>query len=326
MYGLIGCERLLTRKTSYHQGRQFFIQGKVWGEALVIMRDAAARALYLLCYDDEIEIDAYLGRFISRYGSLSHESAIAALVHTDSFDRAFSIFLLGMSEHPLWRSHVLSFLASDDPWEQWPSALCLGAVKDPAAFPVMCALLTAHLPSHPNYWEAGSGYLLVWRPYIARLLGEWGRLEAVAPLRQALDTVLGLSEESWYSLDLGDFTDEVVFALGRLQALGALTGLRAPIARIDRWRIHLSVGSMFGRYAMLPQGTLQMSDQPSEALQALLTMLETRWGITREQARAALRQYPGWKVEWRYKAEFIDQRSSLDLSEPTIAASTTETE
>jgi len=117
---------------------------------MAISHDAAARALYLLCYQDDSEVDGYVERFISRYGSLSLESARAALAQSDSFDHVFAIFLLGLSAYPTWQVHLRPYLTSADPWEQWSSVLCLGAVHDPAAFPLMCDLLTAQFPADPK--------------------------------------------------------------------------------------------------------------------------------------------------------------------------------
>jgi hypothetical protein len=284
----------------------------------MITSDAAARALFLLCYQDDVEIATYFERFASRYGTLSLDSVLAALARGDSLERLFAIFLLGMSDDPEQRAHVRPFLASDDPWEQWPSALCLGVARDPEVFPLICSLLTAQWPTNPDFRQAGSGYIMMWRPYLARLLGEWGHPEAVAPLRQALVTVLDLSEEEWDHYDLAEFTDEVVFALGRLQAIGVLTGIQAPTAQIDLWRIHMCVGSLFGHYPMPPHA-FWLRGEPSEALRAVWKALEGQWGITREQASGALRRYDGWKVEARYQAEIIEHRSMLDLSGPNMS-------
>ncbi|HEX2350115.1 MAG TPA: hypothetical protein VHI51_16885, partial [Ktedonobacterales bacterium] len=239
---------------------------------MAISHDAAARALYLLCYQDDSEVDGYVERFISRYGSLSLESARAALAQSDSFDHVFAIFLLGLSAYPTWQVHLRPYLTSADPWEQWSSVLCLGAVHDPAAFPLMCDLLTAQFPADPKVLTPGSGYLLVWRPYLARLLGAWGSREAVVPLRHALVSALELDEEQWNAYDLDDFTDEVVFALGRLKAVGALTGIVTEVAQLDLWRIHLIVGSVYGRDPM-PPGAFRKSDVPSSIFMRLETLL-----------------------------------------------------
>jgi hypothetical protein len=40
--------------------------------------------------------------------------------------------------------------------------------------------------------------------------------------------------------------DKVVYALGRLKALGALTGLHGGEDRIDLWRVHLVMGYLHG--------------------------------------------------------------------------------
>lgn len=282
----------------------------------MIARDVGARVLELLCYENDSEIEDYLEGFTARYGELSFDAAVGALRHNDSFDRLFAIFLLGMSDDPMQRAQVGPFLASDDPWEQWPSALCLGVARDAAVFPLICKLLTAQWPTSPDYREAGAGYVKVWRPYLARLLGEWGRREAVVPLRQALLATLELSDEIWDDHDLAEFTDEVVFALGRLQAIGALTAIQATPTQLDQWRIHLCVGSLFGHYPM-PEHSLRPQGKSSEAIQALWMALKEQWGLTIEQAHDSLRRYQGWKVEARYHSEFIERRGMLDLSWPS---------
>lgn len=282
----------------------------------MISRDVAAQALYLLCFQDDTEVDGYIERFTSHYGSLSLESARAALAQPDSLDHAFAIFLLGLSAYPASQAYLRHYLMSGDPWEQWPSVLCLGAARDPVAFPHLCDLLTAQFPDDSKDLPPGSGYLIVWRPYLARLLGAWGSRKAVVPLRRALIAALKLPEEQWNAHDLDDFADEVVFALGRLKSVGALTGVATNAATLDLWRIHLVVGSLYDRYPV-PTGALRKSDVPSSLFMRVEALLDHQWGIPHHEADAGLKKYRiqyGWKVESRYQHEVIEHKGILDLT------------
>lgn len=125
----------------------------------------------------------------------------------------------------------------------------------------------------------------------ACLLGEWGRKDPVPALRQAFDTAWRLEQADtidrkhvWH-----DYQDELIYALGRLEAFGALVGFPLPVLRLQFWIVLLACGSLQARSRY---GDLLTQVQINEPLrEEIAQVLEQRFGIPTEQQTAYIDSY-----------------------------------
>lgn len=247
-----------------------------WPESV----DHAFRAVYY-GGDYEREIEA----FAQRWQGLEAETFTRAFESGTPEEKALALFALNYSDSPNAQALLTTALESGEPMEQWASALCLGERKDEQALPILLSCLQELLPPRMHPLEREGGLYHSWRIRVAALFGEWGRKDVVPALRQALDTAWKLEQADtidrkhvWH-----DYQDELVYALGRLEAFGALAGFALPDARLQFWMVLLACGALqaWSRY-----GDLLTQVQINESLkQEIAQVLEQRFGVpAREQA------------------------------------------
>ena len=113
----------------------------------------------------------------------------------------------------------------------------------------------------------------------------------VPALRQALDTAWRLEQVD--SIDRKhvwhDYQDELVYALGRLEAFGALAGFSVPDARLQFWMVLLACGSLQARNRY---GDLLTQVQINEPLKKeIAQVLEQRFGVPAGEQAASIDSY-----------------------------------
>jgi hypothetical protein len=248
--------------------------------------DGAFRAVYY-GGDSEREIDA----FAKRWHGLEPEAFTRALESGTPEEKAVALFALNNSHNPNAQAMLYTALESLEPMEQWASALCLGERKDGHALPVLLSCFEAFLPPRLHPLEREGGLYHSWRIRAAYLLGEWGRKDVIPALRQALDRAWRLEQadiidrkHAWH-----DYQDELVYALGRLEALGALVGFSVPVPRLQFWVVILACGSL---QAQSRYGDLLTQVQINETLkEEIAQVLEQRFGVPAEKQRACIDSY-----------------------------------
>src|SRR5260221_6528541 len=248
--------------------------------------DRAFRAVYY-GGDSEREIDA----FAKRWHGLEPEAFTRALESGTPEEKAIALFALSYSHHPNAQATLYRALESVEPMEQWASALCLGERKDEGALPVLLFCFQDLLPPRLHPLEREGGLYHSWRMRAAYLLGEWGRKDLVPALRQALDTAWKLEQADtidrkhvWH-----DYQDELIYALGRLEAFGALVGFSLPVLRLQFWIVLLACGSL---RAQSRYGDLLTQVQINETLrEEIAQVLEQRFGVPTEQQTAYIDSY-----------------------------------
>jgi hypothetical protein len=188
--------------------------------------------------------------FIEHWGSLDTQAFIRAIRNGEGRERLFAMFALAEQPKPGIEEVYFPFLNSSSQEERWTSLICLGRLKDERVFPALLQLL---LEAHQMYF---------WRPVydddslwfhrqhcnLIRLLGAWGKEQVVPALRQTLHTVWqcehqpGPFDGRWGCRwdDLHVLEDHLAYALGALEAWGALTDLQLD-TKHRNWIIHYMI-------------------------------------------------------------------------------------
>ena len=248
--------------------------------------DRAFRSVYY-GGDSEREIDA----FAKRWQGLEAEAFTRALESGTPEEKAVALFALSYSNHPNAQAMLYTALESVEPMEQWASALCLGERKDERALPVLLSCLEELLPPRLHPLEREGGVYHSWRIRAAFLLGEWGRKDLVPTLREAFDTAWKLEQADtidrkhvWH-----DYQDELIYALGRLEAFGALVGFSLPVPRLQFWVVLLACGSLQARSRY---GDLLAQVQINKTLrEEIAQVLEQRFGVPAAEQTAYIDSY-----------------------------------
>lgn len=198
---------------------------------------------------DDVYVDA-VDRFIERWGGVETQHLLSALKQNYDKERIFAMFALAERPEPGIEEVFFPFLGSSSQEERWTSLICLGRLKDERVFPALLTLLLEghHVyfwrPVHDNY----AGWFHRQHCNLIRLLAAWGKEQAVPALRQTLLTVWqaehqpGPFDGRWGCRwdDLHVLEDHLTYALGALEAWGALTGLQLDI-RHRNWMIQYMI-------------------------------------------------------------------------------------
>lgn len=248
--------------------------------------DHAFRAVYY-GGDYERERDA----FAERWHGLEAEALIRAFEGGTPEGKAVALFALSASQNPNAQALLDAALESGEPTVQWASALCLAERKDERAFPVLLSFFEDLLPPRLHPLEREGGLYHFWRMKATSLLADWGRRDVIPALRQALDTAWRLEQADtidrkhvWH-----DYQDELVYALGRLEAFGILVGFSLPVARLQFWMILLACGFLQARSRY---GDLLTQVQINETLKKeIAQVLEQRFGTPAKEQRAYIDSY-----------------------------------
>ena len=246
--------------------------------------------------------EAFIAAFVRTWGNFETDTLVRVLGRGAEEERLFSIFALGFT--PQAREQLRPFLRSLKPLERWASALSLGRMKEDQALAVLLEMLTEFFPPHEQYrsdttfeWRYD-----IWRCHIPSLLMAWKSPRLASALRSALQRVLSivqaqtpadvhkLPQGTYHALlsEWNRYQDELVYALGRLGAFGALVGLEGASVFLSRWIVHLVMGSLHDAY---PYVTITQWSQQPELYQAVVSTLEHRFGLTQEERDLYLTYY-----------------------------------
>jgi hypothetical protein len=242
-----------------------------------------------------------LDSFAQRWGGLDVEAFTHALEKGSSEEKALALFALSYSDAPQAQTALYAHLEASEPMERWASALCLGERKDERGLPVLTSLLEEFLPPRMHPLEREGGLYHFWRMKAASLLGEWERSDLAPILRHALDKAWRIEQADqadrkhvWHS-----YQDELVYALGRLEAFGALAGFSLPIPRLQVWIVLLSCGSLQAR---MHYGDLLTQMQMNQELkEKVAKVLEQRFGLSAEEQTSYIENYADAyfrRMEW----------------------------
>jgi hypothetical protein len=180
--------------------------------------------------------DSEVEAFASRWGGLEPENFVRALSEGQGEERLLAICVIGWSDLPQASTLLLPFLKSSNAKERWLSALCLGRMKEEAAFPVLVSMLTEFLPSEASpLLVEEQAWFDEERSQAAYTLSHWEDPALIPLFRHAYETsvqaerslpddphILVLTQV-WYN-----YQDVLVRLLGRWGAFGALTGMKLP--------------------------------------------------------------------------------------------------
>jgi hypothetical protein len=229
--------------------------------------------------------------FAQRWGGLSEEAFSQALASGTREEKALAILALGKAAAA--QSDVLldTHVKSQEPMERWPAALVLGERRDSRALPVLVALLDEYLPPQVLPLERDGGLYNFWRLKTVALLSEWGQDRVVPALRRALINSWALEQAEqpeakhvWHP-----YQDALAYALGRLEAFGALTNIVLPTSHLHRWVVTLICGSLQARERF---GDLLTQVQVNTTLkEEIAQILERRFGLSANEQTAFLDGY-----------------------------------
>ncbi len=242
--------------------------------------DNAFHTLYYGGQDEQKRV-----AFTQRWGGFSDETFAQALAAGTPEEKTLAIFALARSDRARVDELLHVCLKSNEPMERWASTLALGERRDERVLPMLAILLDEYLPPYMHPLEREGGLYHAWRLKVAALLGDWGRPDQAPVLRHALARAWELEQAEppeikhiWHS-----YQDELVYALGRLETFGVLTGLTLPEERQRLWTVLLACGSLQARQRY---GDLLTQIQINEQLRReIVQVLERRFGLsTDEQA------------------------------------------
>jgi hypothetical protein len=238
----------------------------------------------------------YLRDFAEHWDGLDLETFARALREGDRLDQQVAAFAIGYAESTWARDLLLPLLHSAYPEVRWAAALSLGDRREEAAFPVLVDMLQEFLP--PNPPVVYEWYELE-HPHIARLLGTWGKREAIKPLRDTLAKLWQVEQHPPADRSpqiLWNYQDALVYALGQLGAFDALTNLNIPQERARFWKVTEVMGYLNAEHCF-KKGVLQIVqgarfEKPlAEFLTLVSTLLQEKMGMSAEEADFAVKNY-----------------------------------
>lgn len=229
--------------------------------------------------------------FTQRWGGFSEETLTRALTAGTPEEQTLAIFALAQSEDRQVDELLHARLTSSEPMERWASAIALGKRRAKRALPVLTALLGECLPPHMHPLEREGGLYHAWRLKVAALFGEWGLRDQVPVLRHALLRAWELEQAEqpetchiWHP-----YQDELVYALGRLEAFGVLIGMAIPKRRQRLWAVLLACGSLQARRRY---GDLLTHVQINETLKMeIAQVLAQRFGLLEDEQKEWIEEY-----------------------------------
>jgi hypothetical protein len=229
--------------------------------------------------------------FTQRWGSFSDETFVRALTAGTPEEKTLAIFALARSDHARVDELLHACVKSNKPMERWASVLALGERRDEHVLPLLAALLDEFLPPQMHPLEREGGLYHAWRLKVASLLGEWGHTDQVPILRLALIRAWELEQAEppetryiWHP-----YQDELIYALGRLEAFGVLTHLTLPKERQQLWMVLLACGSLQARQHY---GDLLTQIQINQTLKMEVAQaLERRFGLTANERGESIEGY-----------------------------------
>ncbi len=251
--------------------------------------DYIDRAFRLFYYGGQYE--KHVEAFIQRWRELSIQTFLHVLTAGTTQEKVLALLALGYSGTTHATTILLPYLESTVPMERWASALCLGEIKEERALPILIHMLDEFLPPEHHPLEPEGGLYHFWRMKAVALLGDWERSDLAPVLRQALtrgwefeQADQGKRKQVWHA-----YQDELLYALGRLGAFGALSGLTFSPSCLCLWIIVLCCGSLQARTRY---GDLLTQMQISQELKdEVAHTLQHRFGLSTKEQEEYINNY-----------------------------------
>jgi hypothetical protein len=240
----------------------------------------------------------YLRDFAEHWGGLDLETFARALREGERHDQQVAAFAIGYTESTWARDLLLPLLHSAYPEVRWAAAISLGHKREEAAFPVLVDMLQEFLPPNPpvvyEWYE-------VRHISVARILGVWGKREAIEPLRDTLTKLWQAEQHPPADRDpqvVWDYQDALVYALGQLGAFDTFADLNIPQERTRFWKVTLVMGCLNATHLYRRPVVRIVQDARSDAalaefLTLVATLLQEKMGMSLEEADFAVKNYDG---------------------------------
>jgi hypothetical protein len=236
--------------------------------------------------------DSDIARFAERWGGLDQETFLRAYEHGSQEEHLIALFALGLAPETPHLELIRPLLQSSDPFERWASALILGENHDEQALPVLVELLTEIPDAPPGSVTSLFDY---WRMSVASCLGNWQQPVLAPAFREAYR--LGLQRTNILSseqIELHEwFLGHLAYALGQIEAFGALWGL--PLTEVQQRvaMVHLTCGFLqsgtrYG-YGILSWTILNGFDEHAEFRAQVLEVLVQRFGVMRDDVERMIK-------------------------------------
>ena len=197
--------------------------------------------------------------FLKKWGPFDHAVLLRLLREGDVEERRCALFTLGYLATSNTLEVVRSYLYSQDSWERWASALVLGERREPSALALLPSLLVRGLGETARGYAAREVAMgddiwseMRYRNEAVFLLAKAddpqvipflrGLLQTCWHLEQEIDPMVAPSDE--FREMLIALEDHLAYALGQLQAWGALLGLDLPVERVRIGLLVLLLGAL----------------------------------------------------------------------------------
>ena len=262
-------------------------------------------------------------------------------------DMLFVLYMLGVwPEHPLApqaRSVLVDYLSSPHRTERWASAISLSHLRDERAIPMLLTMLTEELPQ-PEPWDVESeaqardrwkqfDYAAVHaqmleRTQVPHILWRWGVRSAIPALRHTLELTARIerTEAHWdpdrrWAQYWQGYQFDLLYALARLGAFGALVGIEPPDddvrgprsgripgptregtapgivppdQRSNRWRVRMCLAAVAQRFE---EAGRHGSIQAAEVRLEVERLLAEQFGLDEEARHVALALFYDYQLQ-----------------------------
>lgn len=296
-------------------------------------------------------------------GAAMDDVALGGPDTPEEADTTFALAILGVMRLPEVSAALVPYLTSPYAIERWLAALGLAAIHDERALPALGRMLVEFIgPNQPEGRESVAGYhayqIQTLRSYLPQALADWGDPRLVPLVRTALIATVqaeeielhephgpeqaivapggrrfvGWEAWEWFRPTQRQWMKEehqLVYALGRLGAFGALAGVptrpgiyyywepstvyvgdetgevavevepsrndhvaesRAAEFRGAIWRVHACCGFLEPQFRDRLTGVTNFADAP-EFAEAIERLLEGQFGLDEVERRQAMEDY-----------------------------------
>jgi hypothetical protein len=232
---------------------------------------------------------------------------VRALSEGQGEERLLAICVIGCSDLPQASTLLLPFLQSSNAKERWLAALCLGRMKEEAAFPVLVSMLTEFLPSEASpLLVEEQAWFDEERSQAAYTLSHWEGPALIPLFRHAYETsvqaerylpddphILVLTQV-WYI-----YQDVLVRLLGRWGAFGALTGMMLPPYHLRLAIVNMAIGYCHAETRHGSGGLGYEWESEGVLRRELMSVLEQRFGLSKKEQKSYLDDYRSLITRWK---------------------------
>ncbi len=252
--------------------------------------------VYYTQRDPDRDIEA----IAKRWGGVDVSTLERIVREGEGEDKAIAIVALGSSNSRHRRTLLAPLLHSPLRLERWTSAKALGRLHDHRALAVLHeALQDPFVPPDRPFdeealWENGS------RSAMATILGDWGQLSSIPVLRSELQRIWQWEQrhlvipipadgfEGNYVTPWQAYHYKLAYALGQLEAFGALTGIALSEPRLRVLSIYLALGYLQARQQ---HHDLFVAMGKNPLQKQVAKVLEQRFGLTEAEQHIYIERY-----------------------------------